>query len=114
VSLVATRKQIARIGKCRRPAPVDQLGVPAAVIDMQVGAEHEIDLSRPRDDWNAGRPGSFASGQCIARSGEFQEHDADAGAARGHLFDDSRTLERLIGRPTQKIEEAVKGALATK
>lgn len=39
---------------------------------------------------------------------------SDAGAARGDLFDDSRTLEKLIGRPTQKIEEAVKGALAAK
>jgi NAD(P)H dehydrogenase (quinone) len=37
---------------------------------------------------------------------------SDAGAARGDLFDDSRTLEKLIGRPTQTIDEAVKGALA--
>lgn len=37
---------------------------------------------------------------------------SDAGAARGDLFDDSRTLEKLIGRPTQTIEEAVKAALA--
>ena len=37
---------------------------------------------------------------------------SDAGAARGDLFDDSRTLEQLIGRPTQTIEDAVKAALA--
>jgi NAD(P)H dehydrogenase (quinone) len=36
---------------------------------------------------------------------------SDAGAARGDLFDDSRTLEKLIGRPTQTIESAVKVAL---
>lgn len=36
---------------------------------------------------------------------------SDAGAARGDLFDDSRTLEKLIGRPTQNIDDAVKGAL---
>lgn len=39
---------------------------------------------------------------------------SDAGAARGDLFDDSRTLEKLIGRPTQTIEEAVRGALMAK
>lgn len=39
---------------------------------------------------------------------------SDAGAARGDLFDDSRTLEKLIGRSTQKIEDAVKVALAAK
>ena len=37
---------------------------------------------------------------------------SDAGAARGDLFDDSQTLEKLIGRPTKTIEEAVKAALA--
>ena len=37
---------------------------------------------------------------------------SDAGAARGDLQDDSRTLEKLIGRPTQTIEDAVRGALA--
>lgn len=39
---------------------------------------------------------------------------SDAGAARGDLLDESRTLEKLIGRPTQKIEDAVKAALAVK
>jgi NAD(P)H dehydrogenase (quinone) len=37
---------------------------------------------------------------------------SDAGAARGDLFDDSHTLEKLIGRPTQTIEAAVNAALA--
>lgn len=37
---------------------------------------------------------------------------SDAGAARGDLQDDSRTLEKLIGRPTQPMEEALKAFLA--
>ena len=38
--------------------------------------------------------------------------DSDAGAANGGLFDDSRTLSRLIGRPTTPIGETVRQALA--
>jgi NAD(P)H dehydrogenase (quinone) len=36
----------------------------------------------------------------------------DAGAARGVLFDDSRQLSRLIGRPTTPLSEAIAQALA--
>jgi NAD(P)H dehydrogenase (quinone) len=38
--------------------------------------------------------------------------DSDAKAARGSLFDDGRTLSRLIGRPTTTIAQAVATALA--
>ncbi|MBN9410280.1 MAG: SDR family oxidoreductase [Burkholderiales bacterium] len=38
--------------------------------------------------------------------------DSDVGASRGGLFDDSRTLSRLIGRPTTPLADAVKAALA--
>lgn len=38
--------------------------------------------------------------------------DSDAGAADGALFDDSRTLSRLIGRPTTPMTESVGEALA--
>lgn len=38
--------------------------------------------------------------------------DADAHAAKGQLFDDSRTLSRLIGRPTTPIAVTIKAALA--
>lgn len=37
--------------------------------------------------------------------------DSDTRAAQGALFDDSRTLSRLIGRPTTTLADAVKGAL---
>ena len=37
--------------------------------------------------------------------------DSDAGAALGALFDDSRTLSRLIGRPTTPIAETIAAAL---
>ncbi len=36
----------------------------------------------------------------------------DAGAAQDALFDDSRTLSRLIGRPTTPVSESVRKALA--
>ena len=36
----------------------------------------------------------------------------DAGASQDALFDDSRTLSRLIGRPTTPVSEAVRKALA--
>ncbi|PTE13515.1 SDR family oxidoreductase [Pseudogemmobacter blasticus] len=37
--------------------------------------------------------------------------DSDAQAAKGALYDDSRTLSRLIGRPTTPVTETVKAAL---
>lgn len=37
--------------------------------------------------------------------------DSDAQAAKGALYDDSRTLSRLIGRPTTPVAETVKAAL---
>ena len=36
-------KDVARIGKGRDPAPVNQPCVPTHVIDMQVGAHHVVD-----------------------------------------------------------------------
>lgn len=38
--------------------------------------------------------------------------DADAKAADGWLFDDSKTLERAIGRPTATLEQTLDAALA--
>lgn len=38
--------------------------------------------------------------------------DSDAGASRGGLLDDSKTLSALIGRPTTPVSEVVKKALA--
>jgi len=38
--------------------------------------------------------------------------DSDARAGEGALFDDSRTLSRLIGRPTTSLKDAVAAALA--
>lgn len=37
--------------------------------------------------------------------------DSDAGASKGGLFDDSRTLSKLIGRPTTPLADSVKGSL---
>ncbi|HNG79796.1 MAG TPA: KR domain-containing protein, partial [Burkholderiaceae bacterium] len=37
--------------------------------------------------------------------------DSDVGAAQGGLFDDSRTLSALIGRPTEPIAEGLARAL---
>lgn len=38
--------------------------------------------------------------------------DSDVGASKGGLFDDSKTLSALIGRPTTPIQESLKAALA--
>ncbi len=38
--------------------------------------------------------------------------DSDAGAAKGGLFDDSRTLSKLIGRPTTPFADVIKTTLA--
>lgn len=35
--------------------------------------------------------------------------DSDTGASKGGLFDDSRTLSKLIGRPTTSLADSVKG-----
>lgn len=37
--------------------------------------------------------------------------DSDVGASKGGLFDDSRTLSKMIGRPTTSLAESVKGIL---
>lgn len=37
--------------------------------------------------------------------------DSDIGASKGGLFDDSRTLSALIGRPTTPLAESIKGIL---
>ena len=37
--------------------------------------------------------------------------DSDVGASKGGLFDDSRTLSKLIGRPTTPLAESIKGIL---
>jgi len=37
--------------------------------------------------------------------------DSDVGASKGGLFDDSRTLSALLGRPTTTLAESVKGIL---
>jgi NAD(P)H dehydrogenase (quinone) len=37
--------------------------------------------------------------------------DSDIGASKGGLFDDSRTLSKLTGRPTTPLAESVKGIL---
>jgi len=38
--------------------------------------------------------------------------DSDAGSARGALFDDGKALEKLIGRPTRSVSQAVEAALS--
>ncbi|KJZ19781.1 SDR family oxidoreductase [Loktanella sp. S4079] len=50
---------------------------------------------------DAGLPEGFA--QVLA--------DSDAQAAKGALFDDSKTLSRIIGRPTTSIADTVRAAL---
>jgi len=37
--------------------------------------------------------------------------DSDVGASKGGLFDDSRTLSKVIGRPTTPLAESIKGIL---
>ncbi|MCW9590255.1 SDR family oxidoreductase [Klebsiella oxytoca] len=37
--------------------------------------------------------------------------DSDTGASKGGLFDDSRTLSALIGRPTTTLTDSIKGIL---
>ena len=37
--------------------------------------------------------------------------DSDVGASKGGLFDGSKTLSKLIGRPTTPLSEVVKKAL---
>ncbi|MFP1738797.1 SDR family oxidoreductase [Lonsdalea quercina] len=39
--------------------------------------------------------------------------DSDAGAAKGALFDDSKTLSRLLGRPTESYQKVIADTLAS-
>src|SRR5262249_46548148 len=47
VPQLAPADQVARVGEGRDPAAVEQARIPADVIDVQVGAEHEVDRLRP-------------------------------------------------------------------
>lgn len=38
--------------------------------------------------------------------------DSDVGASKGGLFDDSKTLSQLIGRPTTSIQDSIKAVLS--
>ena len=39
--------------------------------------------------------------------------ESDTGASKGGLFDDSKTLSQLIGRPTTPLSESIKASLTT-
>ena len=41
------RKQIVRVGECRRPPSVQQPRVPTDVVDVQVGTQNDVDLLGP-------------------------------------------------------------------
>lgn len=79
----------------------------AAEIGRQTGRSIPY-IDMPQDDYaaalkGAGLPGPFA--ELYA--------DSDAGAAKGELFDDSRALSKLIGRPTTPLSAAVTAALGS-
>ncbi len=88
--------------------PANTLGELAAELSRQTGmAIPYRDL--PEADYraallNAGLPGTLAAGLA----------NWDVGAAQGGLFDDSRQLSRLIGRPTTTLAESVRQAIAAK
>ena len=46
VGELVAAEQVARVGKGRLPAAIVLLRIPADVIDMQMGAEHQIDFGR--------------------------------------------------------------------
>jgi len=69
-------------------------GKPAAYVNMS-----EVELTKALV--GVGLPEPFAA--MLA--------DSDVGASKGALFDDSRTLSRLIGRPTTKLVDLVTAAL---
>lgn len=78
----------------------------AAEVSRQVGREIPFN-TLPKDVYagiltSFGLPEGFAA--VLA--------DSDDHASRGALLDESRTLSRLIGRPTTPIAEAIKAALA--
>lgn len=41
---LAPRHDVAGVGECRHPTPVHQSCVPAAMVDMKMGAQHIVDL----------------------------------------------------------------------
>ncbi|MBZ4023394.1 NAD(P)-dependent oxidoreductase [Rhodobacter sp. TJ_12] len=73
-----------------------QAGKPVAFVNMS-----EADYAKALEGF--GLPAAFA--ETLAQS------DERAGSAAG-LFDDSKTLSRLIGRPTTPIAETIRAALA--
>ncbi len=54
VLVFGSAEHVARIGKSRHPFPVHQAGVPADMVDMQMGAQHGVDA--------VGRKAGFAHG----------------------------------------------------
>lgn len=78
----------------------------AAEVSRQTGKSIGY-ASLPVDQY-AGMLAGFGLPEALAR----MLADSDAQAAKGALFDESRTLGRLIGRPTTPMAETVKAALA--
>lgn len=78
----------------------------AAEVSRQTG--RNIPYNDLPQDVYAGILASFGLPEVLARA----LADSDAKGAQGSLFDDSRTLSRLIGRPTTPVADTVRAALA--
>jgi NAD(P)H dehydrogenase (quinone) len=78
----------------------------AAVVSQVTGKE--IPFNNLPEDTYAGILQSFGLPEGFAKI----LADSDVQASKGALFDDSKTLSRLIGRPTTPMVDAVKAALA--
>jgi NAD(P)H dehydrogenase (quinone) len=81
-------------------------GAEFAAVVAKVAGKPVAYVSMPEADY-AGALQGFGLPEVLAT----KLADSDAHAGRGALFDDSRTLSRLIGRPTTPIAETIAAAL---
>ena len=104
VGVLDPAHQVARVGEGRTPAPVDQHGVPADVVDVQVGAQHGVDrLARVAGGGKIGEeravqvvPGRNAATLLVVAEAGV-DHDAPRGGFDHQGVDAHAQAARFIG-----------------
>jgi NAD(P)H dehydrogenase (quinone) len=93
---------------------VYELGADVAYSYADLAAEvsRQTGKTIPYNDLPADVYAGILKGFGLPEGFAFVLADSDVQAGHGALFDDSRTLSRLIGRPTTPLAEVVKAALA--
>lgn len=85
---------------------------PFTMAEMAAELSRQVGKEIPYNDLPADVYAGILDGFGLPEGSSAVITDADSHAKDGWLFDDSKTLSRLIGRPTTSLADAIKAALA--